>query len=269
MGLLITTKELAVASEVIVFDCSFNLMDPDAGRIQFETAHIPGARYADLNRDLSDISRGEGRHPLPTVDDFADRLRNWGVNTDSTVVCYDQNVTAYATRLWWMVRWLGHENVFVLDGGLAAWQAAGFEVETGTETGCEPGNFEVRPALTRVCQAAELPDESKTLVDARETKRFLGEEEPIDPVAGHIPGAVCLPFTDNLEDGRFRSPEKLRARFEAQGIDNSTVCYCGSGVTATHNLFAIMLAGLAEPALYPGSWSGWITDPNRPVATGS
>ena len=271
MGLLISAEQLSEKQNCLIFDCSFSLTDSAAGRRQYTASHIPGAHYVDLKQDLSGEPGLGGRHPLPERERFGEQLRAWGVNKDSTVVCYDQNVSAYASRLWWMVRWLGHEDVHVLDGGLATWQAAGFNTES-TVTVRTPGDFTAGDPLTRVREAGDLPDPNRTLIDAREEKRFLGIEEPIDPVAGHIPGALCAPFNENLTDGYFLSSEALRQRFTDIFADlassNDVVCYCGSGVTATHNILALMLAGFDEPALYPGSWSEWITDPDRPIATG-
>ncbi len=271
MGLLITAKELSNQQACHVFDCSFSLTDPAAGRAQYDNGHIPGAHYADLDRDLSAEAGSEGRHPLPGREQFAERLRAFGVNRDSTIICYDQNVGAYAARLWWMIRWLGHEDVYVLDGGIQAWQAEGLPITT-TSVAASRGNFAIRDPLTRVRNADELLETNSTLIDAREENRYLGLEEPIDPIAGHIPGAVCAPFIENLNDGLFQKPAELRARFKDlipdNQFSNELICYCGSGVTATHNILALMLAGFEEPALYPGSWSGWITDPDRPIATG-
>ena len=261
-------------TKAIVFDCRFSLMDKQAGRRAWEAGHIPAARFADLERDLSSAPGRGGRHPLPDRDVLAARLRRWGVNNDSHIVCYDQNSGAVAGRFWWLIRWLGHGDVRVLDGGLDAWIAAGQPVDTGA-VAPEAGNFTPRPALTRTVTADELLDGSQllddgqptTLLDAREAARYRGEQEPIDPVAGHIPGAISAPFADNLAAGRFKSPDALRARFEALGVDDSdaVACYCGSGVTATHNILALLVAGYPEPALYPGSWSEWIVDPDRPV----
>ena len=267
MGLLISAAEMQSKENLVIFDCSFSLVDADAGFRQYSEAHIPGAHYADLGKHLSGEPGSEGRHPLPAREEFAEQLRQWGVNRESVIVCYDQNVSAYATRMWWMIRWLGHDEVFVLNGGLAGWQASGLAVDTDTPQS-DQGNFEPSEPLTKICPADQLPNSSITLLDARERIRFLGESEPIDPVAGHIPGATCLPFTDNLANGYFRSADELRTHFNQHNITGDTVCYCGSGVTATHNIFSLMLAGYEEPALYPGSWSGWITDPSRPLATG-
>lgn len=272
MQFLITPAELAAGKSLIVFDCRFSLLDKPAGRRAWEAGHIPGARFADLEQDLSSPAGKGGRHPLPDRDALAARFRAWGVNTDSQLVCYDQASGALAGRFWWLARWLGHENVRVLDGGLDAWNAAGLPSDRETVNPV-PGNFQARAPLTRVVSVAQVsgadvPGATRKVLDAREAARYRGEQESIDPVAGHIPGAISAPFSENLAAGRFKSPEQLRARFAALGLDpkQEIVSYCGSGVTATHNILALRLAGFPEPALYPGSWSEWITDPARPVA---
>ena len=269
MGLLISAEELASLSDWVIFDCRFSLMDPDMGRNQYTQAHIPDARYADLNLDLSAEPGKGGRHPLPDRESLAEQLRIWGVHNDSIIACYDQNSGAFAARLWWLLRWLGHEAVFVLDGGLDAWLNTGFSTD-GNIVNPARGNFIAGSPATRTCDAEELPNDSIRLLDAREPERFRGEKEPIDPVAGHIPGATCATFTDNISEGRFKSPMALRDQFEMLDIeqDDDIACYCGSGVTATHNILALLIAGYDEPALFPGSWSEGITDPARPISTG-
>lgn len=266
---LISPEALVADPSIVVFDCRFSLADADAGRRAYDAGHIPGARFADLERDLSGAPGDGGRHPLPDRDELAGRLRAWGVDDDTTIACYDDSSGAVAGRFWWLVRWLGHERVSVLDGGLAAWLAAGFGIDTG-RVDPAPGSFTARDALTRSCTADDIIQGAGQLIDARDAARFRGESEPFDAVAGHIPGAVCAPFSDNLENGRFKSPAALRERFDALGLDPDTdiVCYCGSGVTATHNILALLVAGFPEPVLYAGSWSGWITDPDRPIARG-
>ena len=276
-GLLISPERLA-AGDYVVFDCRFDLSDPLAGRRLYLEAHIPGARFADLEADLSSQPGRGGRHPLPDRATLAAKLGSWGVGRDTRVVCYDQNTGAFAGRLWWLLRWLGHSRVAVLDGGLDAWRAAGMSV-TAAVPGPAPQDFEVRAPLVRIApvpcvSALSRPDSASgkgtKLLDARDAARFRGEVEPIDRVAGHIPGAISAPFTDNLEDGRFADPAALGRRFAALGVarEDELVCCCGSGVTATHNILALLLAGYPEPALYPGGWSEWLTDPARPVATG-
>jgi thiosulfate/3-mercaptopyruvate sulfurtransferase len=272
MQLLISPRELAADAACVVFDCRFSLADKDAGRRAWEASHIPRARFVDLERDLSSVPGKGGRHPLPDRETLASRFRACGVNDNSALVCYDQNSGALAGRFWWLARWLGHEDVRVLDGGLDAWLAAGL-LSNREAVNPVPGNFRARPPLTRVSTAADVaaaarPGAKLQLLDARDAARYRGEQETIDPVAGHIPGAMSVPFTDNLAAGRFKSPSELQKRFAGLGLDprREIVCYCGSGVTATHNILALRLAGYPEPALYAGSWSEWITDPARPVA---
>ena len=270
MGLLISADELADNPALLIFDCRAALLDKNAGQQAYDAAHIPGAIYANLDTDLSAPAGKGGRHPLPDREKLTAKLRAWGINRQSSIVCYDQNAGAFAGRLWWLLRWLGHDDVKVLDGGMDAWLAAGHRTSTKPAV-VEPGDFDAGEPLTKTVQATSLPDPAIKLLDARETARYRGEVEPIDPVAGHIPGAVSVPFMDNLAAGQFRSPEQLRQRFESLGIteDDNLVCYCGSGVTATHNILALLMAGFEEPALYPGSWSEWIVDPDRPVASDS
>lgn len=279
MSELLSVAELLKASPTaprIVLDCRHSLDKPEQGRLAYQMGHIPGAQFASIDSCLSGpiIPGVTGRHPLPEPEALTQRLRAWGVNRDSEVVVYDDGTSAYAARAWWLLRWLGHELVKVLDGGYQAWLGAGGTVET-TQTLAQPGDFEMRlqegktvnaDALLARLQAPEL-----ALLDARAPARYRGEVEAIDPVAGHIPGAVCANFMDNLHaDGRFKSPAELRERFSAL-IDGRTelVSSCGSGITACHNILAMVIAGLPEPRLYPGSWSEWITDPRRPVVRNS
>ena len=264
-------QQLQQSEQVAIIDCRFSLMDAEIGEQQYAAGHIPGARYAHLNRDLSGpIQPGKtGRHPLPDRDTFTNTVRQLGIEKDQTVVAYDADTGAYAARLWWLLRWLGHANVMVLDGGMNAWQADQLPV-TKTVPGTTGTKFEPTQSLVKSIEAADLLTTEFQITDARDRARFRGEVEPIDPVAGHIPGATCLPFVDNLEAGRFRTPETLRSSFIAAGLSSTepTVCYCGSGVTACHNALALLHAGMPEPILYPGSWSEWITHPDRPIAKG-
>lgn len=267
---LISPEALAAEPGCIVFDCRFALTDKAAGRRAYAAAHIPGARFADLEQDLSAPAGSGGRHPLPDRAALAARLGAWGANDDSPLVCYDQNSGAVAARFWWLVRWLGHGDIRLLDGGLNAWIAAGLPVTAETPAP-RAGRFSLRPALTRTISAAELREDSPPqLLDAREAPRFRGEQEAIDPVAGHIPGAISAAFAGNLGSGRFLPADDLRERFRALDLDPAadTACYCGSGVTAAHNILALLLAGYPEARLYPGSWSEWIVDPERPIAVG-
>jgi thiosulfate/3-mercaptopyruvate sulfurtransferase len=278
MGLLISPQELADLMDreqqtCLVFDCRSSLADKTQGKRDFDTGHIPGAQFADLESQLSTANNTHaaevGRHPLPERTTFIEQVRDWGISNDTRVVCYDQNNGAFAARMWWMLRWLGHDDVYVLDGGLDAWLKAGLSVDTSTDN---PGRsqFTAGDALTRIKLADDLADTSLTLMDARDMARFSGESEPIDPVAGHIPGARCAPFSGNLGDACFLDSSALKTRFEQLGFSatDDLVCYCGSGVTAAHNILALLVAGFPEPALYPGSWSEWITDPDRPIETG-
>lgn len=278
---LLTAPQLAErlsAPELRILDCRFALDDPAYGRTRYAAGHVPGAQFADLERDLSGpIIKGvTGRHPLPDPARLQEALRAWGVDQDSTIVLYDDGPGAFAARAWWLLAWLGkRDGVFLLDGGFQAWQAAGLPV-TAQVTEPARGDFTARPDACLVVEADQLgrrlAEPGLTLIDARALPRFRGEVEPLDPVAGHIPGARCAPFTDNLgADGRFLPPEQLRQRFEnllAGRNPEQLVAYCGSGVTACHNLFAMSLAGLPLAPLYAGSWSEWITDPARPVARG-
>ncbi len=259
-----------------VIDCRFALDDPQYGKRSYEQAHIPGAVYLDLEADLSGpvIPGQTGRHPLPQPQQMIQRLRAAGLNNDSEVVLYDDGPGAFAARAWWLLAWLGKRSgVYLLDGGLKAWCAAASPMSSEPAV-VAPGNFEGTPDNSLLIDArqllADLQQPGLTLLDARALPRFLGEQEPIDPVAGHIPGAQCVPFNGNLdEDGRFLSRQALEERFRplvATASAERLVAYCGSGVTACHNLFALCLAGHPLAKLYAGSWSEWITDPQRPVA---
>ncbi len=271
---LIGAAELAALDPATVrlFDCRFDLADPDAGESRFAAAHIPGAIYLHLDRDLAGpVSPGRtGRHPLPDRDAFRETLRAQGVADDTQVVAYDDAGGMFAARCWWMVRWAGHARAAVLDGGFQAWQA--MDASQVATPASRPPPPEPRPTTVTMRELRPLVAERKrTLLDARAPDRFDGTNETIDPRGGHIPGARNAPFTDNLTaDGRFADRASLRRRFDALlagSGDRPTVCYCGSGVTAAHNILAMVHAGLPEPALYPGSWSEWITDPDNPVET--
>lgn len=254
---------------VVLFDCRFDLMRPQWGRDEYARGHLPGAFYLHLDADLAGavVPGRTGRHPLPDPDALCERVRTCGGRNDSLFICYDQGAGAFAARAWWLLRWLGHADVRVLDGGLAAWQQAGYPL-TATVPTAVRGNLQRRGSLTRTVTAAELAD-CDVVLDAREGPRFRGEVEPIDPVAGHIPRARSAPWGDNLEAGRLRPAAALAAHYgPLVGAASHVACYCGSGVTACHDILAICHAGLPEPALYPGSFSEWITDPARPVARG-
>jgi len=264
--------------DLLLLDCRFALDDPAYGQRSYNDGHIPGAQYADLERDLSGaIHQGiTGRHPLPEPAQLLQRLRQWGLHQQSSVVLYDDGPNAFASRAWWLLAWLGkREGVYLLDGGLKAWREASGALThdlPNPQLGTFNGSADTRLLLSAAQLQQRLGDTQMTLLDARGLPRFRGEVEPIDPVAGHIPGAQCAAFTDNLDsDGHFLSPAQLRQRFAAQLGErpaSALVAYCGSGVTACHNLFALCLAGYPLAALYAGSWSEWITDPTRPVALG-
>jgi thiosulfate/3-mercaptopyruvate sulfurtransferase len=275
---LISATDLAQAQQAgwVVLDCRHDLANVHAGRAAYDAGHIPGALFASLDHDLADHARAadgsfRGRHPLPDIDAFIATLRRWGVNDDSQVVAYDAQGGMYAARLWWMLRWAGHEAVAVLDGGLPAWTALGMPLSTDTATPT-PGTLQRRAALTRMVSASDILSQPQLKVlDARAPDRFRGENETLDPVGGHIPGAKNRFFKDNLlPDGRFKPAALLRAELGALvAAPASAVMQCGSGVTACHNLLALEVAGLSGAVLYPGSWSEWCADPARPVATGA
>jgi thiosulfate/3-mercaptopyruvate sulfurtransferase len=260
-----------------VVDCRYRLADLTFGRTAYAASHIPGAVFADILDDLSGpvVPGRTGRHPLPDVAALAGRLSAWGIDRAVQVVAYDDRGGAMAARLWWLLRWLGHEQVAVLDGGWPAWLDAGFPVRGDLETRAVRRFMPaVRPELlAEVGLVARVrQDPAWCVLDARAAERFRGENETIDRVAGRVPGAVSAPYADNLApDGRFKPAAELRERYAGLLGDVSAahaVCYCGSGVTAAHDLLALAHAGLGEGRLYAGSWSEWITDPSRPVATG-
>lgn len=262
---------LREGADLVLFDCRARLGDPDWAASAFAEGHIPGAQRLDLDSDLALPAGSGGRHPLPARAELTDRIRRAGANDASQLVFYDDAGGAFAARAWWCSRWLGHRASAVLDGGLAVWQAAdpAVKLEAGPPVARAAGSFSERPPLTRRLGAnavlACLGRRDLKLVDARTEARFRGDEEPIDPVAGHIPGAECRPFQRNLNaEGRFKPAADLAADFEDYPAD--TVLYCGSGVTAAHNALAMVHAGRPEPLLYPGSWSEWIVDPERPRA---
>ena len=264
-----------------IFDTSFDLTSPAAGEAQFAQAHLPGASYVHLERHLSSHGNAPrasgGRHPLPTREAFAAWLDAVGVGPHTQVVVYDRQGANYCGRLWWMLKWCGHEAVAVLDGGLQAWQAMGGATESGPATDPTtdaPGGFVLNAPLAQLVVtqdiARRLGDPAVTVVDARAGARFQGEVEPLDPVAGHIPGALNRPFAENIgANGRFKQAEQLRAEFGALlgGRDAATVVHhCGSGVSAIPNLLGMELAGLGRSALYAGSWSEWCNTPGLPCA---
>jgi len=278
---LIAPRQLAERlgePKLVILDCRFALEDVDYGQRSYAEGHIAGAHFADLERDLSGpVVKGvTGRHPLPQPGRLIERFQQWGISNDSEVVLYDDGPGAFAARAWWLLAWLGKRNgVSILDGGLKAWHAAGLPLSLDPADRHE-GTFSGKPDPTLLISAQHLRerlgDPALTLLDARALPRFRGDVEPIDPVAGHIPGAQCAAFSENLDsDGHFLPAEQLKARFArligSRKVED-LVAYCGSGVTACHNLFALSLAGYPLAPLYAGSWSEWITDPQRQVATG-
>ncbi len=268
--------QTARGAELAVVDCRFSLADVHAGERAYEQSHLPGAVYAHLDRDLSGkvVPGVTGRHPLPDPGALAARLTALGIGNTSTVVAYDDAGGAFAARLWWLLRWVGHDDVAVLDGGFSRWVAEQYPVSSERSV-VVPRPFhtslrsDMTAAVTEVDALRQKP--GVRLFDSRGADRFRGENETIDPVAGHIPGARSLPFPDNLREGRMRPPNELQARFQGALGDTppeQAVVYCGSGVTACQNLLAAEHAGFSGMRLYPGSWSEWITDPTRPVARG-
>ena len=269
LGPLISPDELAAdLDRFTVLDVRYVMGGPP-GLEQHRAGHIPGAAYVDLDHDLADPPGEGGRHPLPDEERFEAAMRRAGVRSERPVVVYDDWQGRAAARAWWLLRHHGHPDVRVLDGGWSAWLEDGHPVESG-EPDVEPGDFTLSDTQHMPVVEADSVLRVDVLVDARAPERFRGETEPVDPVAGHIPGAVNVPTTDNLDErGRFRSPARLRETYAAVGADTSgsVAAYCGSGVTAAHDVLAMEVAGI-RAALYPGSWSGWITDPARPVETG-
>jgi thiosulfate/3-mercaptopyruvate sulfurtransferase len=267
----------ALETMPIILDCRYQLGAPEAGRAAYEAGHIPGAIFVSVDDELAGVLSGRnGRHPLPAETDWLETLSRWGVSPEVQVVVYDDAGGAFAARAWWLLRWVGHPRVAVLDGGFGAWKDADLPIDTAPIAG-DPTNLPLDHAHAMpVVSAAEIRQnlQSRTalVVDARAPDRFRGENETIDPVGGHIPGAVNRFFKNNLNaDGRFKSADTLRAEWSAvlDGRQADTlICQCGSGVTACHNLLALEIAGFSGARLYPGSWSEWCSDPDNPVAVG-
>lgn len=279
-GTLVAAEALAPAldrEDVVPVDCRFSLADVDAGERSWREGHLPGVGYAHLDRDLSDHGKPAalGRHPLPDAAAFRALLARLGITPATQVVAYDAADGAMAAaRFWWLLRLLGHERVAVLDGGVAAWTARGLPLETAPRVRA-PGRYEGEFDSARIVGTEEvlrrLPQPAGWLVDARAPERFRGEVEPLDPVAGHVPGAVNRPIASNLSGGRFKPAEQLATEFRALLAGRSptdVVLACGSGVTACHHALAMAHAGLPGARVYAASWSGWVSDPRRPVATG-
>ncbi len=276
---LISTADLAAHladPSFVIVDVRHDLSQPDAwGKTEYERAHLPGARFAHLDRDLSGPKTGgNGRHPLPDPEALAAVFGRLGIDASKQVVAYDQGPGSYASRLWWMLRWLGHDGCAVLDGGYAAWQREGRPVTSDVPSvgTASFGHPRPGPTFDAAAVADGLGKHSLLLLDARGRERFRGDAEPLDRVPGHIPGAVNRPYTDNLgPDGTFKPAARLRDEFRTivgERPAGTIVSYCGSGVTACHNLLAMEHAGLGRAGLYPGSWSEWCADPARPVARG-
>ena len=279
---LITALELSqhlTDPDWVILDCRHDLMNPDAGRDAFLAGHIQNAQFAAIDSDLSGAKTGpdgvfRGRHPLPERSALIETLRTWGINDDSQVLAYDAHGGMFAARLWWLLRWIGHPAVAVLDGGLAAWQTQQLPLVTPVAPRAH-GNIVEKHTLTRTVGVADvlanLDSRTDIVLDARAPDRFRGENETIDPVGGHIPGARNRFFKDNLQaDGVFKSAGELKREFAPLfDAPQNAIMQCGSGVTACHNLLALEVAGLHGAALYPGSWSEWCADPARPVATGA
>jgi thiosulfate/3-mercaptopyruvate sulfurtransferase len=255
-----------------IVDCRANLADHGAGPRDYAGGHIPRAYHAHLENDLADPPRPgiSGRHPLPDRARLRATFAAWGVKSSSQLIVYDADSGMFAARLWWLARWLGHSRVAVLDGGWSAWRNAGFATSTDAPPARTLPNasYPEQAPLTALVEAQELLEDraDRAMLDARSSERFAGHNETIDPVGGHIPGAQCMPFQGNLNaDLCFLAPHHLRQRFTpAVGDATQVVCYCGSGITAAHNILALRIAGFDEPALYAGSWSEWIQDPTRP-----
>lgn len=279
---LISTTDLAsqlssdAGRDWVVLDCRHDLMNPDAGQAAYDAGHIPGAQFVHLDQRLSAPKLSgdgvfRGRHPLPEKEVFIQTLRDFGINQDTQVIAYDAQGGMFAARLWWMLRWVGHAAVAVLDGGFPLWTAQQLPVTTALPS-MRQGNISVQPSLVGQVHAGQVLDniatQECTLVDARAADRYRGENETIDPVGGHIPGALNRFFKDNLQaDGRFKTASELHAEWRAILPDPAkAIMQCGSGVTACHNLLALEVAGLPGAALYPGSWSEWCADTARPVA---
>lgn len=277
-------------NQLVILDCRAELGNPSAGPLAWAAGHIPTAHHANLETDLAAPAHsvgdaGGGRHPLPERAHLIDRCTNWGITDTTQVVTYDDAGGAYAARAWWLLRWLGHRNVAVLDGGIKAWQNLPDGELSQDPAPTLPGKFNATDPLTRIASLTEVEREvehamqtnansSTALIDARAQPRFNGEMEPIDPAAGHIPSARCLPFSENLAaNGLFLTPAQLKNRFShlipQDGSTPEVICYCGSGVTAAHNVLAMCIAGFPEPKLYVGSWSEWCADPSRAQAIGA
>lgn len=272
MNSLISALELHQAQsskDVIILDCRANLVDRALSLQDYRNGHIENAFFADLESDLSDPTQSnKGRHPLPSSEHWQRTLRAWGVSHGSRIVVYDQNNSMFAARAWWMLKASGLTNVAVLNGGLDAWLTAGFEYSTEMPV-AKASTIIVKPFEGLVDEdAVKFREQNTIILDARAMDRYLGKTEPLDAAAGHIPGAVSAAFTANLHsNGTFKSTELLQQRFASLTQNHTIICYCGSGVTACHNLFSLALAGYSNALLFPGSWSQWSSDPANPIET--
>jgi thiosulfate/3-mercaptopyruvate sulfurtransferase len=275
MNPLITSKQLEQllegGADIRICDCRFDLSDPSAGRKDYFKGHIPGAAYVSLDEDMSGIKTGtNGRHPLPGPEAWAETRRRLGIDFNTHVIAYDSHGSVYASRLWWMLRATGHDKVQVLDGGLGTWTGP-VSTAIGTHAPLEmrPGGVDFRGVVLVDAVVENLATRNSIVIDARTNDRFHGQNETLDPVAGHIPGALNRPFKDNLISGEFKSPDTLLEEYRAllgEANPSAVIHQCGSGVTACHNLLAMEYAGLGGSRLYAGSWSEWCSDPGRPVA---
>jgi thiosulfate/3-mercaptopyruvate sulfurtransferase len=262
-------------ADVRPVDVRWYLTERGRGRAEYNEAHIPGAAFMDIDDDLAaPPENGPGRHPLPSPEAFAQAAGHAGIGPNTHVIAYDASGGAYATRLWWLLRYFGHARVSLLDGGWQAWQAAGYPTASGEEQVLR-AEFTPNPQPDMVMNADAVDQlrgaNGALLIDARAAERYEGRTEPIDPRAGHIPGARNMPYANNMRpDSTWKSPDELRAQYNSLGADTAAqvVCYCGSGITATHDIFALHLAGRDDARLYEGSWSDWSSDPDRPAATG-
>lgn len=275
---LVPAETLAIAlgrDDLVILDCRFSLLNPGAGEVAYQHGHVPGAFYAHLDRDLSDHRKhGQGRHPWPETAGFTAKLGEWGITPRRQVVVYDDGDGAYAARLWFLLRALGHEKVAVLDGGWARWTALGLPVDSYVPAAMH-AKYQAAFDASRLLDAGQVQSRlaaGDLLLDARAADRFRGEVEPIDRVGGHVPGACNRPYADNLVEGRFKSPVQLAEEFRktlGAHAPEQTIVMCGSGVTACHHLLAMERAGIKGAKLFTGSWSGWIADPSRPIAIGA
>jgi thiosulfate/3-mercaptopyruvate sulfurtransferase len=271
-SVIISAGELAQLppGEVVILDCRFSLMDKELGRKSYSEGHIPGAWFMDMEADLAGpVGEHGGRHPLPDRTDLQETLRERGVDADTLVVCYDAQRLAGSARLWWLLKYFGHEHVRVLNGGLPAWIAAGHQLTTKLPVAAN-GNVRLQPSPDMIASVEEVRGRNPgcVLVDSREAARYAGAEEPIDPIAGHIPGSVNYCWADITGENGMLHPEEFHTKHWSDiESGKNTIVYCGSGVTAAVNLLSMELAGLKGPKLYTGSWSDWISWPDNPVAT--